>query len=172
MSEYTTKDSGERQDFSSGARRDISHGKTRPDLISAKARQRWGDLMGRGAEKYGARNWELGMPASRFLESAYRHLLNYELGDRDEDHLAAVLFNIGAMIHFEGTEWDDINGEIDEEYELTEYGRSLLDGLCHERDEQLELQPADENVDLINWDKVAKDAEKDWSQGPGSPWNS
>lgn len=146
MTEYVTKDSGERQNFNSGARRDISTGKTRPDLISVKAIRRWADLMARGAEKYGSRNWELGMPVSRFQESAERHLLNYKEGDREEDHLAAILFNIGAMIHFEGTEWDDINPSVES------------DNL--ERFEQLELPfYAEPEPDLINWDKLKQDCE-------------
>lgn len=196
MTDFVTKDSGERQDFNSGARRDISHGKTRPDLISAKARQRWGDLMGRGAEKYGARNWELGMPASRFLESAYRHLLNYELGDRDEDHLAAVLFNIGAMIHFEGTEWDDINGETI----VDDFFYDLLTSPSHEQPqptmkalwEQLELpfgdvmsdaelyyqspsilkddEPINLGGSMVNWDKLRKDVAEGKLDGDTVNW--
>ncbi len=108
---YVTKDSGDRQDFESGARRDLSEGKPRPDLISSRATLRAAELMARGADKYGARNWEQGMPTSRFLESAERHLLLYKLGERDEDHLAAVRFNIDGVMHFEGTQWDDINKE-------------------------------------------------------------
>lgn len=38
--------------------------------------------------------------------------------------------------------------------------------------EQLTLQPPEQNDELINWEQVNQDAEKDWSQGPGSPWNS
>lgn len=108
-SDFVTLDSGEREDFSTGARRDTSDGKPRYDLISPKQERRQAELMARGAEKYGERNWELGMPLSRYYESARRHLAYYIEGDRLEDHLAAVLFNIGAMIHFEGTEHDDIN---------------------------------------------------------------
>lgn len=156
MSEYITRDSGERQDFNSGARRDISTGKTRPDLISPKARKRWGDLMARGAEKYGANNWTLGMPMTRFLESAHRHLLAYELGDRGEDHLSAVLFNIGAMIHFEGTEWDDIN----------EKPQPTMKTLY----EQIELQPEPERGSMINWDKLRKDVAEGKLDGDTVKW--
>lgn len=167
MNEYITKATEEKRTFNSGARRNSSEGKHRPDLISPKALSRWGHLMARGAAVHGDRNWEKGIPVSVFQESAWRHLLDYMLGDREEDHLAGVLFNIGGMIHFEGTEWDDINGETIVDEQLYEW---IIQ--AYPEDEQLELQPADENVDLINWDKVAKDAEKNWSQGPGSPWNS
>lgn len=48
-----------------------------------------------------SRNWEKGMPFSRFLASAHRHLLQFEKGEVDEDHLSAILFNIHAIIHFQ-----------------------------------------------------------------------
>lgn len=111
MTDFITKDSGKRQEFASGAVRDTVEGKPRYSLIPVKALRRWADLMARGAEKYGERNWELGMPTSRYLDSGMRHLFSYLEGDRTEDHLSAVLFNVGAMIHFENTEWDDLNEE-------------------------------------------------------------
>lgn len=109
---FITKDSGSRQQFSTGAKRDIQDGKPRPDLISPHALLRLGALLARGAEKYGERNWEMGMPFSRFLASAHRHLLQFMAGDRDEDHLAAVCFNIMAIIHFEEVERGDLNDLI------------------------------------------------------------
>lgn len=54
-----------------------------------------------GAIKYEARNWEKGQPQSRFMDSAIRHLFNHLEGLRDEDHLAAARWNIGAMMHQE-----------------------------------------------------------------------
>lgn len=107
---FVTKDSGARQEFPSGSVRDTSVGKPRPDLISPRATLRHAALMSRGAERYGERNWELGQPVSRYLESLLRHILMYQLGERTEDHLAAARFNVDGMIHFEGTSFDDING--------------------------------------------------------------
>jgi hypothetical protein len=37
-----------------------------------------------------------------------RHMEQYRAGERDEDHIAAVIFNALALIEFEGTEWDDL----------------------------------------------------------------
>lgn len=108
-SSFVTKDSGEREEFGNGSLRDSQEGKPRYDLISPIAAKRKAELMARGAEKYGERNWEKGQPLSRFLSSAMRHLEMYRLGDRSEDHLAAVGYNDDAMMHFEGTEWDDLN---------------------------------------------------------------
>ena len=54
-----------------------------------------------GAAKYAERNWENGMPFSRCVASLKRHLMKYQQGKRDEDHLAAIMFNAMALIHYE-----------------------------------------------------------------------
>lgn len=107
--QFVTRDSGQRQDFGNGSLRDTNEGKPRPDLISSKATLRHAELMARGAAKYGARNWEKGQPTSRFLESLQRHLLMARLGDKVEDHWAAIRYNVDGIMHFEGTEWDDLS---------------------------------------------------------------
>jgi hypothetical protein len=94
-------DSGKQRSFSTGAVRDASNNKPRPDLVSPLALMRVGRWMALGANKYGERNWELGMPFSVFYASAMRHLLKWAAGWRDEDHLAAVIFNVQAIMHFE-----------------------------------------------------------------------
>lgn len=101
--EYELQDSGERQTFPTGAQRDSETGKGRFDLLSPYTRERDAILMEKGAAKYDARNWEKGMPFSRFLDSALRHLNKYQLGLTDEDHLAAARWNIGCIIHLEAT---------------------------------------------------------------------
>jgi hypothetical protein len=113
---FVTEDSGERREFGTGSVRDTNAGKLRVDLIPLAALVRWAGLMGRGAEKYGERNWELGQSMRRFGESAQRHLTEYlmiaggEFSDEEvaaagvnvrEDHLAGVLFNIGGIMHHE-----------------------------------------------------------------------
>ena len=35
------------------------------------------------------------------MDSAIRHLQRYMMGERDEDHLAAARWNIGAIMHME-----------------------------------------------------------------------
>jgi len=95
------RDSGEYRSFPTGAVRDTAGNKPRPDLVSPLALMRVGRWMALGANKYGERNWELGMPFSVFYASAVRHLLKWAMGWRDEDHLAAVIFNVQAIIHFE-----------------------------------------------------------------------
>lgn len=106
---YLTKDSGNREEFSSGAVRDTQDDKPRYDLIPPKGLKRVAELYARGATKYADHNWRKGMPSSRFMASMMRHSEQYRAGDRDEDHLAGVIFNALALIEFEGTEWDDLS---------------------------------------------------------------
>lgn len=107
MSEFVTKDSGAREDFEGGSRRDTQEGKPRFDLIPPTALVRLADLYARGADKYGEHNWTLGQPVSRFIASGLRHFMQALMGDKTEDHWAAVLFNVLAIIHFEDTDWND-----------------------------------------------------------------
>jgi hypothetical protein len=95
------KDSGERQEFDTGSRRDTRAGKGRFDLMSPIVLVRDAAHLQNGADKYGERNWEKGQPLSRYLDSAMRHLTEYLEGMRDEDHLAAARWNIAGMIHTE-----------------------------------------------------------------------
>lgn len=98
---FETKDSGRRESHSSGAVRDDRTGKGRYDLVTPLALHRKAQLYERGALKYAARNWEKGMPLSRYFDSGVRHAYNYLEGKRDEDHLAAASWNFDAMIHTE-----------------------------------------------------------------------
>ena len=94
-------DSGQREQFSTGAVREIQTGKGRYDLITPYGLQRLALHYERGAAKYADRNWEKGIPVSRCFSSAVRHLFQYLAGDRSEDHLAAAAWNIMAIMHFE-----------------------------------------------------------------------
>lgn len=108
MTDFITKDSGAREEYTSGAKRDTQEGKPRYDLIPPGPLKRLAELYARGAEKYDDWNWTKGMPASRFIASAMRHMEAYRGGDTDEDHLAAVAWNVFAVMFFQGTEWDDM----------------------------------------------------------------
>jgi hypothetical protein len=99
--EYVTKDTGERMEFETGSRRDTNKGKPRPGLIGPELKRRLGELMARGAEKYGDGNWRLGQKASRYHDSLERHLLQWQEGDDSEDHLAAIAFNVMGIMHLE-----------------------------------------------------------------------
>lgn len=103
------KDSGERREFASGAVRDRSENKSRPDLISPFALMRVGRWLALGAEKYGARNWEKGIPVSECWASLMRHVLKFGMGQEDEDHLAAIVFNAQAIMHYRETGRSDLD---------------------------------------------------------------
>lgn len=98
---FVTKDSGQREEFPTGARRDVQEGKPRYGLIPVEPLRRLAELYTRGAEKYGENNWEKGMPFSRVYESLFRHMIDWRSGDRTEDHGAGVLFNMMTLMAYE-----------------------------------------------------------------------
>ncbi len=100
MGDFVVKDSGERQQFDSGMVRDTTAGKIDYSLMfDGPMFERWADHITKGAVKYTKRNW---MQASgdaelqRFRESAIRHFVQWVRGETDEDHAAAVFFNING----------------------------------------------------------------------------
>lgn len=95
---YVTEDSGERQEFDTGARRDLQIGKGRFDLVMPELILRLAQLLERGAKKYGDHNWTKGIPASRYLSSLLRHAGQFASGCTKEDHLAAVVFNTMGLM--------------------------------------------------------------------------
>lgn len=121
------QDSGQREDFSTGSVRDSRKGKGRFDLITPIAFLRLAEFAGgverippvamqrlarhyeNGAVKYGERNWELGQPVSRYIDSGIRHLTKCLAGQRDEDHLAAALWNAFSATH---TIMQCVNGNL------------------------------------------------------------
>ena len=100
-SHYETKDSGRRQQFTTGSQRDDPTGKGLYDLLTPIAIRRICGVYERGAAKYGPHNWTRGQPLSRYMDSALRHLFQYLEGYRDEDHLAQAAWNVMALIHTE-----------------------------------------------------------------------
>ena len=93
------KDSGERQKFNTGAVRDTQEGKGRFDLLPPAAIFAVARVFEEGAKKYDARNFEIGMPVSRFIDSALRHIFKHLEGFRDEPHMAQAAWNLLAYIH-------------------------------------------------------------------------
>lgn len=107
MTKFITKDSGQRQEYASGMRRDLQDGKPRYDLVIPLGSKhsmfkRWAELLERGIAKYGYRNWEKANSEEeliRFKQSAFRHFVQWFENENDEDHAAAVFFNIQAYEH-------------------------------------------------------------------------
>lgn len=105
-------DGGERISYGEGnATREPSTGKGRYDLITPFGLDRLAKWYELGANKYEDRNWEKGMPFSRYVDSAHRHLNKFVMGMEDEDHLAAAVWNLLCIIHHQElgqTEFDDM----------------------------------------------------------------
>ena len=98
---YKVQDSGKRQEFETGSRRDTRDGKGRYDLIPPYAIYRLARHYENGSVKYGDNNWLKGQPISRYVDSAMRHLYKYLEGQNDEDHATAAVWNIIAIIQTE-----------------------------------------------------------------------
>lgn len=109
-SSFVTKDSGERDEFATGMKRDTQLGKPRYDLIPVQPLKRVAHLYARGAEKYDDNNWMKGQPYSRAYASLLRHVYAWREGEKTEDHLAAVIFNAMALMYYEENkpELDDL----------------------------------------------------------------
>jgi len=95
------KDSGKRIEFDSGMVRDITDDKIDYTLaLDGPMFERYARHLTDGAKKYDKRNW---LKASgqeeldRFKESALRHMIQWLRGDTDEDHAAAIWFNVNGV---------------------------------------------------------------------------
>lgn len=112
---FITRDSGKRQEFPTGSRRDSAEGKGRFDLIPPYPLTRLAQLYERGAAKYGDRNWEKGQPVMRYMDSLLRHATNFLEGEDTEDHLAAIVFNaFGAIFTLRQIELGKLPVELDD----------------------------------------------------------
>lgn len=88
------KDSGDRTEFETGAKRDMHAGKGRMDLLPWYGIMEVSKHCEEGALKYGEHNVDKGIPLHSLLDSAARHLAKYMIGMDDEDHLRAACWNL------------------------------------------------------------------------------
>lgn len=158
---FETKDSGKREEFSGGMKRDTQEGKTLWHLtFDGPLFQRWAELLTRGAEKYDEGNWmkaEGDAELQRFRASAFRHFMQWFRGDGDEDHAAAVVFNLNGAEYVKGNlAWlgDEVNDEHQHARDTQQ--RFHAAGECHiclgqPQNQEVETFhgiPIDEPVDL------------------------
>lgn len=105
MSDFVVKDSGERHQFTSGMMRDVQTGKL--DIwrvFVGPLVERLAAHLTKGAVKYpdvtpGVPNWTLAAGNEemiRFKQSAARHFWQWFNEVEDEDHFAAVVFNMNG----------------------------------------------------------------------------
>lgn len=102
---FEVKDSGQRTEFASGMVRDVQGDKVDYERATdGPMLERWAAHLTKGCTKYpdvapGVPNWTLAAgeeELARFRKSAMRHFMQWLRGDRDEDHAAAVYFNING----------------------------------------------------------------------------
>ena len=103
---YAIKDSGKRQSFASGSVRDTADGKIKWSRITfGPMMRRWAEHLTKAEAKYpdptpGIPNFSLISTEEeriRYRESAFRHFMSWFHGEKDEDHAAAVFFNINGV---------------------------------------------------------------------------
>jgi len=87
--------------FPNGSTRSDDSGKGKPSLMMVHALIRLSKLCEKGCEIHGPFNYERGQYQSRYIDSLMRHILKYMGGAKDEDHLAAIMWNAGALIQQE-----------------------------------------------------------------------
>jgi len=99
-------DSGKRMTFSSGSMRDPSDGKIKWSRVTfGPMHRRWAEHLTKAEAKYpdptpGVPNFSLIESEEEFFrykESAYRHFMDWFYGKTNEDHAAAVFFNINGV---------------------------------------------------------------------------
>ena len=83
-----------------------------------------------------SRNWEKGLPLSHFLDSAGRHLSLLLMGDKKEDHAAAIVWNVGGYMHTEtGIRFGMYPAELND-LGLSTYPQALIDAMLSGEDEE------------------------------------
>ena len=112
---FIIKDSGRREEFAGGMVRDTQEGKLEGDRCAeGPMLRRWGEHLTKGAVKYpdqapGKANWTLASGEAeyvRFRKSAWRHFMQWWAGEVDEDHAAAVFFNVNGDEYTKGVKAD------------------------------------------------------------------
>ena len=97
----TIPDTGSRRQWDTGAVRDASEGKPQITFIYPEAVRRLAQRGTDGAKKYDDHNWTKGIPLSAYVDSLYRHLNAYQMGDGSEDHLGAIMWNAMGLMYTE-----------------------------------------------------------------------
>jgi len=87
-----------------GGNRDSAEGKPDYTLIPIPSLRRIANHYMNGLKKYGRGNWKLlstDADIARYQQSMMRHMMQYLNGEKDEDHLSAVVWNAMSLLYFE-----------------------------------------------------------------------
>ena len=127
MADFDLKDGGTRLTYPSGAQKEDhtkTEGKGAYYLLPPHPIRRLAEIYRRGALKYNSYNWQLGLPLSRLVDSAMRHLFQFLEGMEDEDHLHQSIWGLFAVSH---TMEQIRRGELPEELnDLPSYGKGSV----------------------------------------------
>lgn len=115
------KDSGDRTEFETGAKRDMHAGKGRMDLLPWYGIMEVSKHCEEGALKYGEHNVDKGIPLHSLLDSASRHLAKYMVGMDDEDHLRAACWNLLWALNQRET-----HPELDDRFRVKKAGKARM----------------------------------------------
>lgn len=83
-------ESGEKREFSTGAKKQPATGKGTPALFPPDAYLEISKHFEDGAVVHGDRNWEKGIPLSELINSLERHIAQEKMGLTDERHDRAI----------------------------------------------------------------------------------
>jgi hypothetical protein len=115
---YIIKDSGLHAQYDTGAKRDNPADKGAFDLVPWETIWHLAEHYEKGAKKYAERNWEKGIPISRYFQAAIRHMIQFYMGMDDENHLIAAIWNMIGM--YQTKLWIQ-RGELPEELDDLPY---------------------------------------------------
>lgn len=87
--------------FGTGAKRSSDCDDLKYSLIPTCATRRWAKRLALGAKLHGRDNWKKGFPYSACVDHLMEHLAKWLEGDSSEDHLAAILCNVGFLAWYE-----------------------------------------------------------------------
>jgi len=94
-------DNGTRVANEAGGMREAQIGKGFWAGIPYEGMQRVALWYEQAAIKYGPRNWEKGISVTDCVSAIMRHIWKFAWGWKDEDHLAAVVWNAMTIMHLE-----------------------------------------------------------------------
>lgn len=98
------------KEFSTGAVRSNDREAVRYDLISPIGLRALAETYAEGAAKFGANNWENGMPVTDILNHVLAHIFDFLGGCRKEPHLAHAAWGLMAAIH-SMEKWPELNAD-------------------------------------------------------------
>lgn len=110
---FVVKDSGKREEFEGGMLRDMTDDKIDWELVAnGPMLKRYAEHLTKGAKKYpdpepGKANWMRAVGLKEKIharKSAFRHFMLWWMGAKDEDHAAAVIFNLNVFEYVQGNE--------------------------------------------------------------------